>query len=422
MIYNRINIGRKSDIMPKLAEQEYYNNYYFNRGHEENTFVSSRNFDMVTGRRVSRGSESNVRYINLREINRTQRKPRKKRNFVQFLICCGILYFFTFSVLPFSFKNITKSFFKPTPYSHIQTDLNALAFPVHKYLSNAWFMGQRDFRMAALGKKTEMIPLKENVEMPLLQSELSELSKLYPAVSPSVYVWDYETQNYADINASNIFSAASIIKIPILIDLFKSIEAGQVSLYDEMSLTEYYRTEGSGHLQFKTGGSRYKIDELARLMITDSDNSATNMIISKIGSMTDVNQAVRNWGLKNTEVQTWLPDLGGTNHITAREMAQMLYNIDDNEKFLSADSRNKILEYMGHVKNNRLIEAGLGAGSKFYHKTGDIGSMLGDAGIVITPNGKKYIVVILANRPYNSPLGRDYIVKASEIIYNYMVK
>ena len=77
---------------------------------------------------------------------------------------------------------------------------------------------------------------------------------------------------------------------------------------------------------------------------------------------------------------------------------------------------------MGHVHNNRLIQAGLGAGSVFLHKTGDIGKMLGDAGIVYAPNGKKYIVAILVNRPYNSPLGKDFIVKASEIIYNTMTK
>ena len=42
-------------------------------------------------------------------------------------------------------------------------------------------------------------------------------------------------------------------------------------------------------------------------MITESDNSATNMLMTKVGSMTDVNQNIRDWGLKNTEVQTWLP-------------------------------------------------------------------------------------------------------------------
>ena len=187
-------------------------------------------------------------------------------------------------------------------------------------------------------------------------------------------------------------------------------------------MTEYFRTEGSGSLQFKAANSEYTIDKLAEIMITESDNSATNMLMTKVGSMTDVNQNIRDWGLKNTEVQTWLPDYKGNNHTTAKEMAQMLYNIDENDKFLSDASRNKMLNYMGHVHNNRLIQAGLGAGSVFLHKTGDIGTMLGDAGIVITPTGKKYIVVILANRPHNAVAGKDFIVKASEIIYNYMVK
>ena len=48
--------------------------------------------------------------------------------------------------------------------------------------------------------------------------------------------------------------------------------------------------------------------------------------------------------------------------------------------------------------------------------------MLGDAGIVVTPTGKRYIVVIFAKRPHNAYMGKEFIVKASEIIYNYMVK
>ena len=103
-------------------------------------------------------------------------------------------------------------------------------------------------------------------------------------------------------------------------------------------------------------------------------------------------------------------------------MAQMLYNLDLNEKFLTEASRNKIFDYMSHVHNNRLIHAGLDKSAIFYHKTGDIGKMLGDAGIVIAPNGKKYIVVILAHRPHNAIEGKEFIVKASEIIYQYMVK
>lgn len=349
-------------------------------------------------------------------------KPRRKKSLLQYVISFSALLFMLFVVMPYGFNHITKAIFVPTPYKNIQTDLYDVAFPTANYISNAWFMGHRSFRYAAGEKRAQMEMLKENVNMPVLKTELENLATQYPTIDPAVYVFDYETQNYVDINASEVFPTASIIKIPVLIDLFKSIEAGQVSLDDKIPLTEYFRTEGSGDLQFMAENSLWDVDNLARIMITNSDNSATNMLMAKIGSMTDVNQAIRSWGLNNTEVHAWLPDLNGNNHSTARDLATMLYNIDTNDKFLTEQSRIKMMNYMGHVHNDRLIQAGLGEGSIFLHKTGDIGTMLGDAGIVVAPNGKKYIVVILAKRPHNSIAGKDFIVHASEIIYNYMVK
>lgn len=323
-------------------------------------------------------------------------------------------------VIPFGFNRVVKSLFFKSPYPEVKADYERIVTPTLNYLHNDWFLGKFAFTTAET-KKPQMIELEQHQRLEGLENQLQNLMAQYPSIEPSIYVWDYETRNYAGINSDKLYSAASIIKVPVLIELFRSIENNQLTIYDEMKLTEYYRSEGSGSMQFKAANSVWTIDDLARLMITESDNSATNMLMSKLGSMTDINSAIRQWGLKHTHVQTWLPDLGGTNHTTAEDMARMLYNIDENPKFLSMSSREKIFDYMGHVHNDRLIPAGLGSGAVFLHKTGDIGKMLGDAGIVYAPNGKKYIVVILANRPYNSPAGKDFIVKASEIIYNNMV-
>lgn len=348
-------------------------------------------------------------------------EKKVKRNYlIHRLISVAFVSFLGLSVLPIGFNKVTKGFFNPTPYKNIKADYRQLLFPTTNYLSNDWFLGERSLRSAET-KKPQMTAPVENNELSGLENQLKNLASLYPSIHPSVYVWDYETGNYADVNADETFATASIIKLPVLAQLFRSIEKGQLSLDEKMPLTEYYRTEGSGSLQFKAANSQYTLDTLARLMITESDNSATNMIMARLGSMTDVNSGIRQWGLKHTYVQTWLPDLTGTNHSTARDMGTILYNID-NPEFLSTTSREKIFDYMGHVHNNRLIAAGLPAGAEFLHKTGDIGKMLGDAGIVYTPNNKKYIVVIFANRPHNSPLGKEFIVKASEIIYNNMVR
>ena len=365
----------------------------------------------------------------IREFHTEYRKPQiklnkkrvKRNNFLQKLLSVIFFSLVAVYILPMCFHRFTLSFLNGSEYKNIKTEMHSLLFPTSKYLSNDLLFNKR-YLTSAYTKKAQMVKLSETYRLSDLENSLKNVAAMYPAVQPSVYVWEYGTERYADINASKVYSAASIIKVPVLIDLFRSIEKGQVSLSDKMTLTDYYRAEGSGGLQYKAENSVWSVDDLARVMITDSDNSATNMIMSKLGSMTDVNSQIRQWGLSNTYVQTWLPDMTGNNHTTSRDMATMLYNIDSNENFLSSASRNKIFDYMGHVHNNRLIQAGLGPGAKFVHKTGDIGKMLGDAGIVTAPNGNKYIVVILANRPHNSAQGKDFIVKASEVIYNYMVR
>ena len=395
--------------MPKLAKQYEQRYSYYN--YEE---VSQ---NVVAVPRKYREHEYRPHVVSRRPVKRNTAKIERNRRISQ-LVSVSVLLLLGIFVLPSGFKNISRSIFTKSPYPSITTDYKQIVYPSLPYLNNHLFLDELMLSGAEL-KKPQMSPLPTGQEMTSLENQLDYLSTLYPRIHPSIFVWDYNTKNFADINGEELFSAASIIKIPVLLQLFKSIEAGQVSLTDKMPLTEYYRSEGSGDLQFKAENSKYSLDTLARVMITNSDNSATNMIMSDIGSMTDVNRGIRDWGLKQTHVKNWLPDLAGTNHTTARDLARMLYNID-NPKFLSPSSTEKIFEYMGQVKNNRLIQAGLGSGAKFHHKTGDIGKMLGDAGIVTMPNGNKYIVVILANRPYNSPDGKDFIVKASEIIYNYM--
>lgn len=400
--------------MPEVARRQYNRDLY-----RVNQYGSNNSLNTNYTRQDSQYGAENVQYVRNYSTRTANSKKIARNNFIHKIISVAVISVLGLTILPVGFNKITKSIFNPTPYKSVKADYRQMLFPTTNYLSNHWFMGERSLESAA-AKKPEMTTISEGSRLTSLEDQLNNLAALYPSIHPSVYVWDYETGNYADINADEIFPTASIIKLPVLVELFRSIEKNQLTIYDEMPLTEYYRSEGSGSLQFKAANSTYTIDKLARMMITESDNSATNMLMARLGSMTDINSALRQWGLKHTYVQTWLPDLGGTNHSTARDMAQILYNID-NPNFLSNESREKIFDYMGHVHNNRLIAAGLPAGATFLHKTGDIGKMLGDAGIVYAPNGKKYIVVIFANRPHNSPLGKEFIVKASQTIYNNLV-
>lgn len=299
-------------------------------------------------------------------------------------------------------------------------DIRDIITPPDSRVYNSYFMGEY-LRTPVNTHNREISSLYMTNKMTGLEHKLRDLMKSYPKIEPGIFVWEYDSGNYLGINEEKSYPAASIIKIPVLVRLFKSIEANQLTIYDEMTLTDYYRASGSGDLQYKASGLKLTMDALANEMITVSDNTATNMIMAKIGSMEDINSGLRKWGIGTTRVNNWLPDLEGTNKTTALDMAKILYNLD-NPGFLNVNSREYIIGYMSHVKNNRLIQAGIDPQALFIHKTGDIGKMLGDAGIVYAPNGKRYIVVMLANRPYNHPDGKTFIQKASKLVYDYIVE
>ena len=180
---------------------------------------------------------------------------------------------------------------------------------------------------------------------------------------------------------------------------------------------ELFRTSGSGKLQYSQAGVDYSLNHLAHIMITQSDNSATNMILYEIGGIQGFNRAMRNIGLKVTSMGEWLPDLNGYNKITAREISEVLYNLD-NPNYIDVKYKPVLKEYLGNVKNTHLIKEKLPPQTIVLHKTGDIGTMLGDAGIVYCENGKKYLVTILVKRPHNAHSARTLIQNASLIIYN----
>lgn len=369
---------------------------------------------------LSQKTDFNITYPKTyKPVLKPVRRKVKKQNqysLITALFVVLMTVFVAFLVLPFAAKHFFAPIFTDASQKPFRVNYEQIYSPTSKYLHNNLFLGVHSLR----GAETEnplMQPLNMTSEMTNLENSLQALANEYKSIHPSVFVWDYETGKYAALNSQEQFPAASIIKIPVLLQLFRSIEAGQLTIDDKMTLTDYYRAEGSGDIQFQRTGNQYSMDYLARKMIEISDNSSTNMLMSSIGGMNDVNRAIKSWGLKNTEVNNWLPDMKGTNLTTTEDLARMLYNID-NSDFLSPVSKDKIFDYMGHVKNNRLIHAGLNPNAKFFHKTGDIGHTMGDAGIVVMPDGHKYIVSIMAKRPYNSPAGKDFTVRASEIIYN----
>lgn len=269
-------------------------------------------------------------------------------------------------------------------------------------------------------ENTDMRALPLSGEMVKLKARLHNLIDTNPSLQPGIFIWDFNTGNYVSLNGDKEYPTASIIKLPILLELFKRVDKGLINLNDKMTIAPYYVTNGSGYLQYKPVGTTLSLQELTKKMIQESDNTATNMLLTTIGGVNDVNRTLRNWGFSQTHMSNWLPDLDGTNVSTPKDLATMIYNIN-NPKFFEISSISNIVDIMSHVKNRHLIQAALPDNAQFIHKTGDIGTMLGDAGKVTMPNGHQYIIVVMVKRPWNAYSAKEFIIKASELTYNSFI-
>lgn len=260
--------------------------------------------------------------------------------------------------------------------------------------------------------------LKLTEEILPLKNAVQSLVHQYPQLTPGIFVTDIDTGAYLDFNSTNDFAAASTIKVPILIAFFQDVDAGKVRLDELLTLDEDSIASGSGKMQSKKPGTKYTALETATEMIINSDNSATNMIISRLGGAETLNQRFREWGLTTTTIRNKLPDIEGTNTATPKELASLLARLNQGE-LVSLASRDRMLGIMQKTVNRSLLPRGLGKGSTIAHKTGNISSLVGDVGLIDLPSGKRYIAAVLVKRPRNDQQAVELINKLSRLVYQH---
>ncbi|GAC1467742.1 MAG: serine hydrolase [Chamaesiphon sp.] len=256
-------------------------------------------------------------------------------------------------------------------------------------------------------------------EMTALRHQVEGVVAKYKSLSSGMFFLDLDTGNYLDINGGRIFPAASTIKLPILVAFFQDLDAGKVSLNENLVMRSDLVTNGSGTLQYERAGTQFAALETVAKMITISDNTATNMIIDRLGGIAGLNQRFRSWGLKDTIIHHLLADLRGTNTTSSKDMVQLLALLT-NHNLVSESSREQILDLLRHTTIRTLLPAGLGPGAMIANKTGDIGFLIGDAGLIEMPNGKRYLAAIFVKRPYRDPKARVFVSQISRLVYNYL--
>ena len=239
------------------------------------------------------------------------------------------------------------------------------------------------------------------------------------------------------INENERFHAASTMKTPVMIEVFKQEAAGLFSQEDSVWVkNEFYSIVDSSVFQMDIGedseeklyslvGKKLPIGELVYDMIIWSSNLATNIIIDLVDAK-KVTQTMREMGADSIHILRGVEDLkafekGLSNSTTALDLMIMFENLAKKEVVSSAASE-RMIEILLDQKFNEIIPARLPEGVKVAHKTGSITGVHHDSGIVYLPDGSRYVLVILSKNLGDFDEGTEQMAKVSGMIYDFVVR
>ena len=263
-------------------------------------------------------------------------------------------------------------------------------------------------------------------ELTAVSQEWARLAAAQKGLTASGFLLVLDDGRYAQLQSDLPMPAASSIKSPILLVGLDELDRGKVRWNEPLPLTKDVMGEGAGWMANKPLGTRFPFFEAATEMIRVSDNSATNLLIKRLGGIEMVNQRFQELGLPATVLRNWLPDLKGTNSTSARDLARTIALVDTGEK-LSPRARDLYREILSTSNTNTLIPMGLlkglgkgqtntdpdddllADGITAYNKTGDIGIAYADAALIQLPNGQRAVAAFLVKGPFNDPRSAELI-------------
>ncbi|PIE55538.1 MAG: class A beta-lactamase [Dethiosulfovibrio peptidovorans] len=230
---------------------------------------------------------------------------------------------------------------------------------------------------------------------------------------------DLQGKNRKEWNATELFPAASVIKLPILWELFSRVEKKDFSLQDEVELLEEDKVEGFGILKEMHAGLRLSLKDIATLMIVLSDNVATNMLIDLLG-MDNINDTIESLGLKQTSLQRKMmdseaKDRGADNFTSPEDVALLLRHYLENAE-LSSFSRDVMLDILLRQQCNNKLPFRMPPGAPFAHKTGDLPGTEHDVGILLFPE-KTLLVVVMTKDLRDNQKGIIFHNEIGELLY-----
>lgn len=238
-------------------------------------------------------------------------------------------------------------------------------------------------------------------------------------------------------NATRIFPAASLIKLPIALALYEQAQQGALNLDERLTLREQDKVGGTGSIQHAPAGTTYSLRDLCARMLADSDNTAANMLTRRLGGFAPVNSLLDRLGARQTRMQRYLMDMdairaGRDNLTSAADMALLLRVLARGE-VVGAAGAQELLSALAQTVDRRKIPALLPPEATVSHKIGALPGVEHDAAIIDIPPAassppapdesppppRRAIVVLLSQGLPNNQAGIDAIARAAQRIYTY---
>lgn len=232
-----------------------------------------------------------------------------------------------------------------------------------------------------------------------------------------LYYKNLMTGEIIGINDEREFLAASIIKIPILLEAFRQTAKGKISFGDKVSVSHSDKVPDCGALTYMHDGLEVTIMDLCNLMIILSDNTATN-ILTRILGMKNINKYMENLGLHKTRINRLLFDdeeqkKGKENYFSPKEMGFLLDKIFKGQ-LISENACRQILEILKLQQIRHKIPYHLPSSVEVAHKTGEDEGITHDVGIIFS---KKPFILCFATNNTNVTETEEVIRQISRICF-----
>ncbi len=243
---------------------------------------------------------------------------------------------------------------------------------------------------------------------------------------------DLQTGKTLFINEKTNFHAASTMKTPVMIEVFKQAKSGKFNLSDSTLVKNEFKSIVDGSIygmdiaddssdgMYKKIGQKMTIYDLTYQMIIVSSNLATNILIDLVDAK-NANATMRKLGAKDIQVLRGVEDQkafdkGLNNSVTAFDLMLIFEKIAKN-KVINKQSCEAMLKILFDQKFDEIIPANLPKTVRVAHKTGSITGVQHDSGIVFLPDGRKYVLVLLSKKLKNADAGVKVLAEVSEMIY-----